>query len=288
MTSSMKEYSNQVSPTWCPGCGHFSILRALQVTASNLSIPFENFAVITGIGCSGRLSGYLNCYGFHGIHGRSLPIAQGIKMANKNLVVIAAGGDGDGFAIGANHTLHAIRRNINMTYIVLNNQVYGLTKGHTSPLSDEGFQTKSTPRGSIHAPLKPGITAMSAGASFLAQGFSAFPDQLVELITKAIAHDGFSLVNVFSPCVTFNKNNTYQWYRENLVNLDDHDHYDPSQYQGAMDQLIETDGLCTGIIYQQNRPSYQERLQSEDALPLVDLDLTISKDEFEKLMEGFK
>lgn len=169
--TSFKRYSNNVNPTWCPGCGHFSILRGIQVALDKLNIANENLVIATGIGCSGRLSGYVNSYSIHGMHGRVMPLAQGIKMANKDLTVIAAGGDGDGFAIGTNHTLHAIKRNLNITYIVLNNQIYGLTKGHTSPLSDKGFKSKSTPAGALDAPLKPGILALSAGATFLAQVF---------------------------------------------------------------------------------------------------------------------
>lgn len=286
--ATMKDYSNKVTPTWCPGCGHFSILRAIQVAATKLEIPIDQFVSVTGIGCSGRLSGYLNGYSFHSIHGRSLPVAQGIKIANKDLVVIAAGGDGDGFAIGTNHTLHAIRRNINMTYIVLNNQIYGLTKGHTSPLSGKGFETKSTPLGSVDYPLKPGITALAAGVTYLAQGFSGFQDQLIDIIVKGIEHKGFSVINVFSPCVTFNKVNTYQWYREHIENIDEDPTYDSSNYQVAMKKLIETDELCTGIIYQKKEPSFLDKIQGEGAKPLRELDLNISKEEFEILFNQFK
>jgi len=288
MASTMQDYSNKVTPTWCPGCGHFSILRAIQIASSKLEIPIDKFASITGIGCSGRLSGYLNGYSFHGIHGRSLPIAQGIKMANKDLVVIAAGGDGDGFAIGTSHTLHAVRRNLNMTYIVLNNQIYGLTKGHTSPLSDTGFETKSTPFGSMDNPLRPGITALAAGATYLAQGFSGFQDQLIDIIVKGIEHNGFSIINVFSPCVTFNKINTYQWYRDNIKNIEEDEHYDSSNYQIAMNKLIETDGLCTGVIYQKSEPSFLDKLQGNDANPLTELNLNIDEQEFKSLFNKFK
>ncbi len=286
--ATMKDYSNRITPTWCPGCGHFSILRAIQIAASNLDIPIDKFASVTGIGCSGRLSGYLNGYSFHGIHGRSLPIAQGIKMANKDLVVIAAGGDGDGFAIGTSHTLHAIRRNLNMTYIILNNQVYGLTKGHTSPLSDTGFETKSTPFGSMDNPLKPGITALAAGATYLAQGFSGFQEQLIDVIVKGIEHDGFSVINVFSPCVTFNKVNTYQWYRDHIQTIDEDHNYDPNNYNAAMNKLIETDGLCTGIIYQKKEQSFLDKVQGLEAKPLTELDLHINEKEFNILFNKFK
>ncbi len=286
--ATMKDYSNEVTPNWCPGCGHFSVLRALQVAAAKLNIPKESLVVTTGIGCSGRLSGYMSSYGFHGIHGRSLPIAQGIKLANKDLTVIAAGGDGDGFAIGLSHTMHAIRRNIDITYIVLNNQVYGLTKGHTSPLSPKSFKTKSSPYGSVEAPIKPGILALANGAGFIAQGYSAYQEQLIDIIIKAIQHRGFSLVNVYSPCVTYNKINTYQWFRERLVDLDKQEGYIASDYQGAMNTLIETDCLCTGVIYKEEGASYIDLVQEKASLPLTKLDIELPEEEFNRLFEGFK
>lgn len=286
--ATMKDYANKTTPNWCPGCGHYSILRALQVAAAQLNIPNEKLVIASGIGCSGRISGYMNAYGFHGIHGRSLPAAQGIKLANKDLTVVAAGGDGDGFAIGLSHTIHAIRRNIDITYIVLNNLVYGLTKGHTSPLSHRKFQTKSTPYGSVETPIMPGITALANGVSFLAQGFSAYQEQLVDIIVKAIQHNGFSLVNVYSPCVTYNKTNTYQWFRDKLVNLDELQEYNNTDYQGAMNKLIETDCLCTGIIYAKNEDSYLDLLQDKTSSTLTNLDLNVSKEAFDKLLEGFK
>ena len=286
--ATMKDYSNNITPNWCPGCGHFSILRAIQIAAAQLDIPKEGLVVTTGIGCSGRLSGYMDTYGFHGIHGRSLPVAQGLKLANKDLTVIAAGGDGDGFAIGLSHTLHAIRRNVDITYIVLNNQVYGLTKGHTSPLSHKNFKTKSTPYGSVETPILPAMIALANGASFLAQGFSAYQEQLVEIIVKAIQHKGFSLVNVYSPCVTYNKTNTYQWFRDKLVDLSQAGDYDSRDFQRAMNKLIETDCLCTGIIYEKNEASYLDLLQEKDSSPLAKLDLDFSIEEFNRLIEGFK
>ncbi|MBM7615234.1 2-oxoacid:ferredoxin oxidoreductase subunit beta [Alkaliphilus hydrothermalis] len=287
--TNIKDYDNNITPNWCPGCGHFSIQRALQVVASRLEIPNEKMMVVSGIGCSGRISGYMNTYSFHGIHGRSLPIAQGIKASNKDLTVIAAGGDGDGFAIGLSHTLHAIRRNMNVTYIVLNNQIYGLTKGHTSPLSEVGFQTKSTPTGSLENPIRPGIVALSNGITFLGQGFSAYQEQLIDTIVKAVQHDGFSLVNVFSPCVTYNKINTYQWFREHLVKLDEDEGYNPQDYQMAMNKLIETDGLCTGIIYQnEGTPSLLEQLQPKDASALSKMDLQLSKDHFNSIINQYR
>lgn len=281
-----KNYSNQTIPTWCPGCGDFSVLRSIQAAAAHLDIAPHDLAVISGIGCSGRISGYLNAYGFHSIHGRALPIAQGVKIANPNLTVIATGGDGDGFAIGTAHTVHAMRRNMDITYILMNNQIYGLTKGHTSPLSETGFVTKSTPQGSMDAPLKPGLLALASGASFIAQGFSGFQDQLIEIILKAIHHKGFSFVNVFSPCVTFNKTNTYQWFRENLKNVDTLGDYDTKNFQQAMNMYIETDGIFTGILYENHEKSPYPVPMGKKGLGLIKDDLNIAN-ELDDLMKEF-
>lgn len=171
--ATFKDFRNQVRPNWCPGCGDFSVQAAIQRAAANAGLEPDQLAVVSGIGCSGRISGYIHSYGFHATHGRALPLAQGLKMANRDLTVIASGGDGDGFAIGMGHTVHAIRRNIDITYIVMDNQVYGLTKGQTSPRSAVGFKTKSTPSGSIETPLKPLEVALAAGATFVAQSFSS-------------------------------------------------------------------------------------------------------------------
>ena len=264
-------YTNKVEQTWCPGCGHYSVLRALKIALARLEIPNHKAAIVSGIGCSGRISGYTKAYGFHGIHGRSLPIAQGVKLANKDLTVIAAGGDGDGFAIGTGHSIHAIKRNIDVTYLLMNNQVYGLTKGHTSPLSDLNFVTKSTPLGQVENPLKPSLLALSAGGSFIAQGFSGNQEELIELIIKGILHKGFSLINIFSPCVTFNPNKSYAWFRENLVSLkEDHN---PSDYKNAFSTFLETDGLFTGLLYESDQMDYQSRLSSVSDIPLAKLDI---------------
>jgi len=245
-----QDYSNGIEPTWCKGCGDFSVLRSLQVAAAELEIPREDLVVVSGIGCSGRISGYMNAYSFHGVHGRALPIAQGIKLANKDLTVIAAGGDGDGFAIGAGHFIHGTKRDIDVTYIVMNNQIYGLTKGHTSPVSDQGFKTPSTPYGNEDSPLQPGLLSLAAGATFLAQGFSGYQEELVALIKQGIEHKGFSFINIFSPCITFNKTNTYQWFRKHLTSVSEDGQYNTENYQKAMEKLQETNGLVTGVLYQ--------------------------------------
>ncbi|WP_433943267.1 2-oxoacid:ferredoxin oxidoreductase subunit beta [Paenibacillus sp. SN-8-1] len=287
--ATFKEFRNNVKPNWCPGCGDFSVQAAIQRAAANVGLEPEQLAVISGIGCSGRISGYINAYGLHGIHGRALPIAQGVKLANRDLTVVASGGDGDGFAIGMGHTVHAIRRNINMTYIVMDNQIYGLTKGQTSPRSGEGFKTKSTPEGSIETTLSPLEIALSAGATFVAQSFSSDLKQLTSLIEQGIQHEGFSLINVFSPCVTFNKVNTYDWFKENIVNLETVPDYDPSNRVMAMTKLMETNSMITGLIYQNKaKKSYENLVPGFREEPLVNQNLSLTENEFDKLVAEFR
>ncbi|WP_040948758.1 2-oxoacid:ferredoxin oxidoreductase subunit beta [Gorillibacterium massiliense] len=287
--ATLKDFRNNVKPNWCPGCGDFSVQAAIQRAAANVGLEPENLAIVSGIGCSGRISGYVNAYGFHGIHGRSLPIAQGLKMANRELTVLASGGDGDGFAIGMGHTVHAIRRNIDMTYIVMDNQIYGLTKGQTSPRSAAGFKTKSTPNGSIESTLAPLEIAIASGATFVAQSFSSNLKQLTELIEEGIKHKGFSFINVFSPCVTFNKVNTYDWFKENLHDVSEFEGYDPSNRAQAMMKLMETEGLITGLIYQdKTRPSYEDSVYGFKPEGLANQDVMLSSDQFDKLVAEFK
>ncbi|UTE75462.1 2-oxoacid:ferredoxin oxidoreductase subunit beta [Rossellomorea sp. KS-H15a] len=286
--ATFKDFRNNVKPNWCPGCGDFSVQAAIQRASANVGLDPEQLAVVSGIGCSGRISGYINSYGFHGIHGRSLPIAQGLKMANKDLTVIASGGDGDGFAIGLGHTIHAIRRNVDVTYIVMDNQIYGLTKGQTSPRSSAGFKTKSTPQGSIEQALSPMEMALSAGATFVAQSFSSDLKELTALIEAGLNHKGFSLINVFSPCVTYNKINTYDWFKENLTKLADVEGYDPSNREQAMNTVMEKDGLVTGLIYQNNeQPSYQDLVSGYSEEPLSTHDLRLEESKFDELVKEF-
>jgi 2-oxoglutarate ferredoxin oxidoreductase subunit beta len=287
--ATFKEFRNNVKPNWCPGCGDFSVQAAMQRAFANVGLEPEEVAVVSGIGCSGRISGYINAYGFHGIHGRSLPIAQGLKMANRELTVVASGGDGDGFAIGMGHTVHAIRRNIDVTYIVMDNQIYGLTKGQNSPRSAKGFiNTKYTPGGSIEQEIQPLEVALSAGATFIAQGVSSNLKQLTTLIEEGLKHKGFSFINVFSPCVTYNKINTYDWFKENIVDLEQDDSYDSSNRVAAMAKIMETNGLATGLIYQRkDLPSYAELVPGFKDEALAKQDLSFDKTEFEKLIKEF-
>lgn len=286
--ATMKEFRNNVKPNWCPGCGDFSIQAAIQRAAANVGLEPEQLAIVSGIGCSGRISGYVNCYGFHGVHGRALPIAQGLKMANRELTVIASGGDGDGFAIGMGHTVHAIRRNLDVTYIVMDNAIYGLTKGQTSPRSAAGFVTKSTPQGSIESAISPVELALSVGATFVAQSFSSDLKGLTELIEKGIQHKGFSLINVFSPCVTYNKVNTYDWFKENIVPVDTIEGYDPHDRIKAMSCSMQNNGLMTGLIYQNTeQKSYDQLVAGFKEEGLAKQDLTLSEADFAKLVAEF-
>ncbi|MBP1961027.1 2-oxoacid:ferredoxin oxidoreductase subunit beta [Paenibacillus aceris] len=287
--ATLKDFRNNVKPNWCPGCGDFSVQAAIQRAAANVGLEPEGLAIVSGIGCSGRISGYINAYGFHGIHGRSLPIAQGVKMANRDLTVIASGGDGDGFAIGMGHTVHAIRRNIDVTYIVMDNQIYGLTKGQASPRSAEGFKTKSTPQGTIESAISPLEVAMAAGATFVAQSFSSNLKQLTAVIEAGLNHKGFSLINVFSPCVTFNKVNTYDWFKENIVDLDEIPDYDYTNRVMAMTKIMETNSMLTGIIYQnKDKKSYEDSIPSFAKEGLSKQNLQISEADFNKMLTEFK
>lgn len=286
--ATFKDFRNDVKPNWCPGCGDFSVQAAIQRAAASAGLEPDQLAIISGIGCSGRISGYIKSYGFHGIHGRSLPIAQGVKMANRDLTVIASGGDGDGFAIGMGHTIHAIRRNIDVTYIVMDNQIYGLTKGQTSPRSAAGFKTKSTPQGSIEPALSPMEMALTAGATFVAQSFSTDLKDLTNIIEAGINHKGFSLINVFSPCVTYNKINTYDWFKENLTKLSNIEGYDSSSRELAMQTLMKHNSLVTGIIYQdKTRQSYQDLVKGYAETPLASANLELTQKNFDQLVEEF-
>ena len=210
-------------------------------------------------------------------------------MANKDLTVIASGGDGDGFAIGMGHTVHALRRNMDMTYIVMDNQIYGLTKGQTSPSSAKGFVTKSTPKGNIEQNIAPLELAISSGATFVAQSFSSDIKELTSIIEEAINHKGFSFVNVFSPCVTYNKINTYDWFKENLTKLADIEGYDNTNKSQAMQTVLDTESMITGIIYQdKDTPSYESQIEQFDEQPLVKKSLKLEQNQFDELVSQFK
>jgi 2-oxoglutarate ferredoxin oxidoreductase subunit beta len=269
---SAKDFATATPAWWCPGCGDYGVLSALKSALAELALEPENVAFVSGIGCSGKISGYLHSYAFHGVHGRALPVAAGVKLANRALTVIAAGGDGDGYAIGAGHFLHAVRRNPDITYIVMDNQTYGLTKGQSSPTSAGGYVTATSPAGNPDSPINGLAVALAAGATFLARGFSAQPKALVELIKSAVAHRGFSIVEVMSPCVTYNKINTYAWFKENVYDVAARDGYAPHDRCAAFEVLTREGPIPLGILYRDERAAFEERCNLP-AEPIAHLEL---------------
>ena len=276
----MADLKGRVDPDWCPGCGDFGVLAALQKALVDLQIPQHETMVVSGIGCSSNLPGFINTYGMHTLHGRSLPVATGVKMANHALTVLVTGGDGDGFGIGCGHFVHTMRRNMDLTYIVMDNQIYGLTTGQTSPTSRVGMKTKSMPFGSIEPPLNPVSLALSAGATFVARGFSGEQKHLTELIKQAIEHKGFSFLDVFSPCVTYNKDNTFQWFRPRIKKLEEDSEYDSSNWIGAMEKsLMWGEEIPIGKFFERTDvPVLHESEPVLQAGPLINRELYIPED----------
>jgi 2-oxoglutarate ferredoxin oxidoreductase subunit beta len=260
MTLSPKDFATATPSWWCPGCGDYGVLSALKSACAELGLNPKDVAFVSGIGCSGKISGYLHSYAFHGVHGRALPVATAVKLANRDLTVIAAGGDGDGYAIGAGHFIHALRRNTDLTYIVMDNQTYGLTKGQSSPTSATGYVAGTSPSGSAEAPINGLALALAAGGTFLARGFSAQPKQLVEMLKAAVRHPGFSVVEVMSPCVTYNKINTYAWFKENVIDVAQIPDYDPADRSRAFDALTRGGKMPLGVIYREERPTFEQLL----------------------------
>ena len=253
-----KDFKGKVDPDWCPGCGDFSVLSGLQKVCAELGLQPHEIVTVSGIGCSSNFPGYFNAYGMHTLHGRALAVSTGVKMANHELTVIATGGDGDGYGIGGNHFVHTARRNVDITYLVMNNQIYGLTTGQVSPSSSIGMKTKSTPYGNVEMPVNPITSAIMNGASFVARGYSGDAKHLQELMKKAIQHKGFSLIDIFSPCVTFNHDNTYAFFRPRVKKLEDEGH-DPSDWKAACEKgLIWGDEIYIGLFLEVDRPSLDQ------------------------------
>jgi 2-oxoglutarate ferredoxin oxidoreductase subunit beta len=265
-------FKGKVDPDWCPGCGDFGVLAAVQKALVELQIPNHRVATVSGIGCSSNFPGFIETYGMHTLHGRSLPVASGLKLANHDMTVLVTGGDGDGFGIGCGHFVHAMRRNINLTYIVMDNQIYGLTTGQTSPTSRIGMKTKSNPYGNMDSPLNPITLALSAGATFVARGFSGEQKHLTELLKQAISHKGFSFLDIFSPCVTYNKDNTFQWFRPRVKKLEEDTAYDPSNWPEAVKRAtVWGDEIPIGKFFERtDLPSLEETEPVLDAGPLVE------------------
>src|SRR5919106_523351 len=233
----VKDFKGNAEPDWCPGCGDFGVLAALKQALAELGIRPHEAMVISGIGCSSNLPGYISTFGMHTLHGRALAVATGAQLANHNLKIVVTGGDGDGYGIGGNHFVHTARRNVDLTYIVMNNQIYGLTTGQVSPTSSEGMKTKSTPLGSVEMPVNPITAAIMNGASFVARGYSGDPKHLADLMQQAMQHKGFALIDVFSPCVTFNHDNDYAFFRPRVTKLEDEGH-DTHDWKAACEKAM--------------------------------------------------
>jgi len=251
-----KDYQSDLKPIWCPGCGDFGVLSAMYRALAAIDRPPHEIAFVSGIGCSSRIPGYTTAYGFNSVHGRALPIAQGIKLANPELLVLVAGGDGDGFSIGGGHVPHAIRRNVDLTYIVMDNQIYGLTKGQLSPTSPRGLHTVSSTYGSLEAPVNPLLYVLAYGAGFVAQGTPADMAGLEAIILAGIRFPGFAFINVQSPCVTFGQPEAQlKVHKTKMKSLEKLGH-DPADRLRAMDlaQAYGTE-LYTGIFYRNPQPA---------------------------------
>lgn len=252
-----QEYRSKSLPTWCPGCGYFSMAEGLTFALKRLEIAYKDVVVVSGIGCASRFPFFFNTYGFHTLHGRVLPVATGVKIANDDLTVVAVGGDGDAFAIGGGHIPHAARRNVNLTYLVFDNGIYGLTKGQTSPTSAVGFKTSSSPYENGDVPLNPLMMLLSYGASWVGQAYAGHHHHLADMITQAMSHRGFSFLRVLSPCVTFDKtDNTYA--NLNLHVRDLPDNHDTSNLMAAMAEASHTDHPALGIYYKEDRATLRQ------------------------------
>jgi len=280
----VKDYDNSIPIAWCPGCGNFAILEALRKALVNTGLEPHQVLFVSGIGQAPKLPHYTQGNVFNGLHGRSLPAATGARLANHELVVIGIDGDGGAYGEGVGHLLATMRRNINMTYMVHNNQVYGLTKGQASPTSDLGFVTKTTPLGASQ-PLNPLLVALASDISFLARGFAGDIDHLSRLLQMGIEHRGFALIDILQPCVSFNHRNTFQWYRERVYKLED-ESYDPTDKIAALARALEWgDRIPIGLIYKSERSVYEEQFPALKKMPLVKQN--IDPVQFEGLLDEF-
>ena len=266
---SIKDYETDYANQWCPGCGNFGILKAMQEALVKLKFLPHQILIVSGIGQAAKTPHFLKCNFFHALHGRALPLATGAKIANHELTIIVNTGDGDCYAEGGNHLMHAIRRNVDLTVLVHNNRVYGLTKGQASPTAEIGMVTKMQQNGVKNIPLNPMLLALSLGASFVARGFSGDNQHLSELIQAGIKHKGFSIIDILQPCVSFNPKDTYQWYKQRVDALDGSPH-DPSDYEKAL--IIasrDEDKIPIGIFFQKQKPTLADQITALSDRPLT-------------------
>jgi 2-oxoglutarate ferredoxin oxidoreductase subunit beta len=277
---------NTCETAWCPGCGDFSILSALKSTLTKLNKSPYKVLVVGGIGQAAKTPQYINTNGFCGLHGRALPPAVAAKIANKDLTVIVDTGDGDAYGEGGNHFIHNIRRNVDITHFVHDNQIYGLTKGQASPTTDLGHITEVQPNGSNNIPLNPVLLAITLGAGFVARAFSNDIQTLEEIMSEAINYKGYALVDILQPCVSFNKINTHKWYSERIYKLDEN--YDSSNKLGAIEKAMEWgDRIPIGILYKEDKKTFHDSIDFlRDGKPLVDSDFDLEK--VSSFMNDFK
>ncbi|MEX2431689.1 MAG: 2-oxoacid:ferredoxin oxidoreductase subunit beta [Dehalococcoidia bacterium] len=280
-----KDFKGRIDPDWCPGCGDFGVLNSLQRAYAELGLQPHEIVTVSGIGCSSNLPGFINTYGMHTLHGRSLAVATGVKMANHELTVVATGGDGDGYGIGGNHFTHTARRNVDLTYLVMNNQIYGLTTGQVSPTSRVGMKTKSTPFGSVEYPLNPLTSAIMNGATYVARGYSGDVKGLTELIKGGIEHRGFALIDVFSPCVTFNLDNGHPFFKQRVTKLEDEGH-DATDWKAACEKaMVWGDTIYTGLFF--NVKDRESLVELEPVLrdgPMAKRELALNKEQVSKIL----
>lgn len=283
--ATVQDYSSPVHPTWCPGCGNYGIHTALKAALAGLDLAPHEVMIVSGIGCGSKLPDYTHANGFLTLHGRTLAVATGIRLANHALKVFCVHGDGDSYGEGGNHLLHAARRNIGLVDIVQNNRRYSLTKGQYSPTSDHGLVTPTSPEGALEETFNPLAVALAAGATFVARGYAGDPKYLAELIKQAGRHRGYALIDVLQPCVTFNHENTYEWYRARVYRLDG-EGYKADDLGAAFLRCQEWgDRIPVGVLYQQEKcPTYEEQVSELTAGPLVGRDLRRSRKELATLV----
>jgi 2-oxoglutarate/2-oxoacid ferredoxin oxidoreductase subunit beta len=283
----LEQYHSDDPIAWCPGCGNFLILEALKNALVRSGKEPNEMVIVSGIGQAAKMPHYIRCNTFNGLHGRTLPVATGVKLANHELTVLAEGGDGDGYTEGGNHFIHAMRRNIDITYLVHNNQVYGLTKGQTSPTSELGFISKTTPMGALNPPLNPLLLAIALNCSFVARGFSGDTEHLADLISQGLSHKGFALIDILQPCVSFNRVNTFKWYGSRVYNINEDPRYDPHDRNSAFSRAQEWgERIPIGIIYKEDRLTLDEQQSAIKDKSLVKQ--KIDRKSFERLLDTFK
>lgn len=289
MPTSPKDYKTERKPTWCPGCGDFGIWAALKASFTKLGWHPHEFVVVYGVGCSGNMTDFVKSYGFHSLHGRAVPNAEGIKLANHELPVIVVGGDGDLLGEGPGHLAHAARGNHDLTVVIHDNRVYGLTTGQVAPTARRGYKSKSTPKGIIEVGMNPLTLTISQGATFVARGFAGDIPHLTQLMMTGLQHKGFTVIDVLQPCVTFNKVDTYQYYRERIFKLEDKKHDSADRYAAyKMAELPEDKGIPIGVFYQDaSRPAYHEQVKVLEQGPLVKQAVN-TPDDFRELLALYR